>query len=327
MKEILDWTIVYEALSGIPLHYGVEVTNSVVVCTMQVDGTRALLGGTIRIDGGVMNEPGVIVEILRQQSERNCNGALIAVVRPERGLGIDDFFEHLYRNWPLDFHMGNVLQTDEAIAAGCGCGERKELGDELELLGTTTASLYQGRRVLRDEKEYRARRTPGGVTARKFAVMLTQVRSHLDTAEATRHVLSELRGSTPMMGRAAVLCALDHTAFRDGLIVWACGFAGAPDDFALVPYAESAPHHARIESAIDALRRLCRWAPRGGAAAPLATAAYLAWYTGNGLQARVLAQQALTEDPGYSLARIVEDALLGMVPPPWVEKQGERLVG
>lgn len=318
----------YEALAGIPLHYGVEVTNSVVVCTMRVDGTRAELGGTIRVDGEVVDEPRVILEILRAQQRLGCNAALIVVVSPGTHARITEFFDALYQDWPLEYHAGNALHTRDAIAAGCGCGETVEMGDPLELMGTVTSSRYWGRNVLSNERDFRARRTPGAVLARKLDELLSQVPTPIDTTGATEHLLRAVRtfGAPPMTQRATILRALEIAAFRDGFISWASSTSPPPSDFTLVPSHSSGPDEFRIRDAISTVLDLCRWMPEGAAAAPIGTAAYLAWYSGNGLQARVLTTQALEEDPSYRLALLVESALTGMVAPPWVTPEGARLV-
>lgn len=327
MREIFDWKIVYEALSGIPLQFGVEVRDSVVICLMEVQGNQASLGGSVRIDAGVMAEPEVIREILRSRVKLGVNAAMIAVIRPENGRGIDDFFAELRRDWPLEYHAGYALHTDEAIAASCACGDEIQIGDALELCATTTATQWAGRDVWADETWFRAKRTPGGAMATKMAGLIAEQAAVLDSAEVTALAVEMLtRREFSMAQKARVVGALQDLAFRDGFLSWATSTRDSPRDFARFFSRYEVPDQRRIDRAISLLRSLCRWLPEGVAAAPLASAAYLAWFSGNGIQARVLTEQATEEDSEYSLTALMNKILDAGAPPPWVTQRAEQLV-
>lgn len=325
MREIFDWKIVYEALSGIPFHYGCVVRDSVVMCMMTVEGNRVTLDGSLRIDAEVMAEPHAVLEILRQRGEYGSNAALVAVLHPEVDLNIDGFFTALTSGWPLAYHAGYALQTDSAVAASCACGENMEMGDVLELCGTVTAAEYVGQVVGHDERWFRTRRTPGGGMATKMAALIDAAET--DPIQVTALVLESLgKFRLTMAEKARIVRALRNIAFRDGFLSWATSTQEPPADFAEFFTGYERPDQWRLDRAIALLTGLCRWLPQGDAAVPLGCASYLAWFSGNGLRARVLYEQAVEENPEYSLAVLVGKMLGAGAPPPWVTRQAERLV-
>jgi hypothetical protein len=56
------------------------------------------------------------------------------------------------------------------------------------------------------------------------------------------------------------------------------------------------------------------------AAAPLALLALIAWWSGDGARAGVLVDQALTADPDYRLAALVDQMITAGFPPGWVRR-------
>lgn len=327
MKEIFDWKIVYEALSGIPLHYGVEVRDSVVVCSMVVEGTKALLGGSVRIDGEVIEDPDVVISILEGQRHYGNNGALIAVVKPRRTRGLDQFFAELSAKWPMAYHAGYVVHSEEMISASCACGTDIEVGDELELLATTASTMNAGRDVWANETFFRADRSPHSARARTMASLIEQEEGTSDSTTVTEIVLKGVAGSRlTMKQKAQAVSALGDVAFRDGLLSWASGTMPSPSDFRGFWSDYELPDLGRIDHTIDFLRGLCRWLPTSRAASPIASSAYLAWYSGNGLRARVLTEQAAQEDASYPLTRLMDRIIDAGAPPPWVSQRRERLV-
>lgn len=328
MREIFDWKIVYEALSGIPHQFGAQTHNSVVIATLEIEGSTAMLSGAVRVDGEVISEPGVILDILEAQMHYGSNGALIAVVHPQGDAGIERFFDELTDHWPMDYHAGYVVQTPDAIAASCACGDEIELGDELELLATVTTSINASRPVWGCDTDLRVERTAGAKRAETMAGLLADVPTPIDTREVTELIVSRHGRWTPltMAQKATVVRALEIVDFRDGFLSWASSRADAPKDFERYWADYELPDHTRIEHAIRFLTGLCRWLPEGDAAAPIASAAYLAWYSGHGTQARVLTEQAAEEDREYSLTALMNRILAHAAPPPWVTHRHERLV-
>ncbi|WP_088320768.1 DUF4192 domain-containing protein [Kineosporia sp. R_H_3] len=64
---------------------------------------------------------------------------------------------------------------------------------------------------------------------------------------------------------------------------------------------------------------LARRAPAGSRAEPLAALAWLAWWSGDAVRGRLLADRALQDVPGHRLAGLVHALLEGSVPPPWTD--------
>jgi hypothetical protein len=110
------------------------------------------------------------------------------------------------------------------------------------------------------------------------------------------------------------LTGADDLAARTAARLMACGRAeeafatgerGAPDDDLL-------ERGRRVTSA------LARRAPAGRRVEVLALMAWVAWWQGDGVRSRLLADRALSERPGHRLACLVSAALTAAVPPPWV---------
>ncbi|WP_170163133.1 DUF4192 family protein [Bogoriella caseilytica] len=128
-----------------------------------------------------------------------------------------------------------------------------------------------------------------------------------------------------------LLDSLQDVQVRDAVVAAAlagCAVAeisGVGDVGAATDRAESAGPDSRLVRATIALvGHLAACAPPAAAAAPLATAAYLSWWLGEGARADVLAQQSLGRDPEHRLAALVLLALEGGMPPPWVAPRSPR---
>jgi len=126
------------------------------------------------------------------------------------------------------------------------------------------------------------------------------------------------------------LVALEDVLVRDEVIasltagsrerVFGPGGSGRPDRYR--------PVRPVVERAREVLEAVVRHAPEGASAAPLAVLAWLAWWSGEGARAGVLAGQCLAEDSTHGLGRLVDDLLRLGVPPGWVKSdRGGRVAG
>jgi hypothetical protein len=99
------------------------------------------------------------------------------------------------------------------------------------------------------------------------------------------------------------------------------GDAGVADVLESVfgPSGGTVPDGGLADRGATALRHLVRCAGPHRRAAPLGVLAWLAWWLGEGALANDYAGLALEADPGYSLARLVEEALAAGLAPGWVE--------
>jgi hypothetical protein len=99
---------------------------------------------------------------------------------------------------------------------------------------------------------------------------------------------------------AALLAGLTGGTARDACLAWVDG------------------HRMLLDSAIEVLADLTRRADAPYGAAPAALLAFCAWQRGEGALANVAADRALTDDPGYRLARLLAQALAsGLDPAAW----------
>lgn len=333
METIFDRTLIRESLAGINLRYGAKIANSIVVCTFNADGRFATVGHSIRFDLDVCEAPEQMAEILEFHS-RTANGALlVAIVDEERAHEIGELFARMAELWPLTYHGGNVMWCGSAMWASDAGGTRREEVDELELLATQTSQHYAGWAVAESPGDLGAPRDPDGDHHEMVSAVLGAAMMPRDYRAATAGIVRAVEDGSPCGVRelAGVLAALRASVrFRDGLISWAIGNRPAPSDLRSSCEDHSEERVAepqRFERILALLKDTATIAPEGGAAAPLAAAAYLAWFSGNGLRARILAEQCAEEDPEYSLGRLVNRAVSMHVPPPWVREDGDRLVG
>lgn len=72
---------------------------------------------------------------------------------------------------------------------------------------------------------------------------------------------------------------------------------------------------AQCQTAFDALTAVTRAAPEGYVAPAATACAMLAWFLGDGARACIALDRALADDPGYALARLVEQAVQAGLPP------------
>ncbi|MEP6525664.1 MAG: DUF4192 domain-containing protein [Nocardioidaceae bacterium] len=73
--------------------------------------------------------------------------------------------------------------------------------------------------------------------------------------------------------------------------------------------------HPRIEAHVDLWTQVTRRAVDGFVAAPSSLLGFACWIQGSGALARCAAERALRDDPGYSMAHLLEESLDRCVPP------------
>jgi hypothetical protein len=87
----------------------------------------------------------------------------------------------------------------------------------------------------------------------------------------------------------------------------------------LGPDPDARPQQGLVRTGARLLASLARRAPAGARAEPLAALAWLAWWSGDAVRGRLLADLALEEAPGHRLAGLVHALLESSVPPPWTD--------
>jgi hypothetical protein len=79
------------------------------------------------------------------------------------------------------------------------------------------------------------------------------------------------------------------------------------------------PEAGDLEAGRAILAGVARHAPPGHRADPLAVLAWLGWWSGNGVRARLLVGRALADRPDHRLAALVGEMVRCFVPPPWAD--------
>jgi hypothetical protein len=69
------------------------------------------------------------------------------------------------------------------------------------------------------------------------------------------------------------------------------------------------------------LAHVARTAPPGRRAQALAVLSWMAWWSGAGARARLLAGRALDDEPGHRMALMLDQLLLRGVPPGWALRE------
>jgi len=117
-------------------------------------------------------------------------------------------------------------------------------------------------------------------------------------------------GAEPTDGELAeVLAGLQNVGLRDHVLADMPGL-NEPMDATLFGATDQAPQWARIDNAEVLLKRLLTIASPTHAAAPLTMLGHICWWKGKGTAAANYMHVALTFDPDYHLARLL-DQLLG----------------
>jgi hypothetical protein len=81
------------------------------------------------------------------------------------------------------------------------------------------------------------------------------------------------------------------------------------------------PDRSLLERGSGMLAAVARTAPAGCRADALALLAWAAWWAGEGARGRLLAERALADDAGHTLASLVEQLLFRGVAPSWVRRR------
>lgn len=147
----------------------------------------------------------------------------------------------------------------------------------------------------------------------------------------------------PPFAAAALLWCLDRPRFRDvALVQWATdisvglraldaqlAFADegvpVPADIGEVFVGRGArPDPDRLRLALTLVRNVAARAPRTSRPAPLTAAAWLSWALGRSTHTAHYLTQALTIDPAYSMASLLQSMIDAALLPEWVFRRGER---
>jgi hypothetical protein len=117
---------------------------------------------------------------------------------------------------------------------------------------------------------------------------------------------------------AEVLAGLQHVGLRDQILADMPGIDG-PMAATLFGATDEAPQWDRIDSSEKLLRQLLTISSPTLAAAPLTMLGHICWWKGRGTAAGNYMHVALTFDPGYHLARLLDQMLGSGVVSGWAQ--------
>lgn len=277
-------------------------------------------------------------------SDRDLAGEVLDAVTPlldRLGLRLEDAW-----------HIGRGVYRSLTCEQSCCPPEGMPLAD-LDASLLRAELVYRGEAVLADRAELLGDLSPlppsvrAEVEKAAHAAWLRPAGGSLGRRAAAAAALSGWRRAlaawpeVPEPATAGVLlAALDDVVVRDAIMMTAvpgCGdvaerlavrdvdgdvqraLAAMFGPVAGRPRWVVRPDRDLADAVAGLLRHLVRAAENHRRAAPLAAWAWLAWWTGNGALAADLVDRALDADPGYSLARLLETAVHGPLPPPWVD--------
>lgn len=112
-------------------------------------------------------------------------------------------------------------------------------------------------------------------------------------------------GTPNLIGAPRLVQALRDITFRDEVLAWTA--------------------QAEAASLLGMLTELCRLAADADAAPVCSVLAWAAYQQGSGALANVAADRALRAEPGYSLAVLLEQMIVGQVPPEELREVSRRL--
>nr|NLD40882.1 DUF4192 family protein [Actinomycetales bacterium] len=335
-----SWNLALEALSTVPFTFGFVPTNSVVVLSLDAEERSVSLGPCGRIDLAAVyaardaGEFGAMVEVTGPVARGGARGGLVAVwAEAENQEAASELLElvagMLAAEWPFEEHWGTFLVTSDGVLGLTAAGDLMGWKDALELQITRFAMSRDACALAEGSSSLRVPRSDDPAAARDVLAARTELAGERIVGKLALQLTQELvqaldSGEPDLRAQGRLGLALQDVWFRDALLAWV--LAGAPEvvdimGIPVVPWLEASqlrPPRPSVQSAIALLGAIARHQPPGNAAPPLACAAYLAWFAGQGALPRELMEQALEEDPTYSLAHLVEDALAASVPPPWV---------
>jgi hypothetical protein len=247
-------------------------------------------------------QPGV-VKVVRDQIPR-LGLPLVDVL----GVARDAYRSYLCRNpaccppggRPLDEVMGGVLAAHMVFAGLTLVEDESELIADVMPVGEASRSEPTGPE-------------PGDDGPPDPARLLAAWRCELDRAQPDLPVLVRLGA------------AMTDVRLRDAVMLTLVPDAGsAPEDLLAgrsVPVdalLARPPEDDLLERATTRLAAAARSSPPRARADLLGVLAWLAWWSGDGARARLLADLASTTWPGHRLAGMVTLLLQECVPPPWV---------
>lgn len=344
MRTAESWDLALEAISTVPFTFGFLPAESVVVLSLDAEEKSFTIGATGRVDLDALfaardaGQFGAMVEITGPIARAGRSGGLVAVWSDveghEEASELLEFVAGMMAaEWPFEYHWGTFLVSPQGVLGMNADGEHMGWKDSLELTTTRFAMGKEACSIPVGSASLRVPRLEDPEAAAPAATAWEDVMNSRWTGALTRALTREVQEAVEAGALAdpeaqgRIGAALANRHFRDGLMVWALVGAPPTKSFPAVPVeewlelADQAPPPDEVDTVIRLLLDVASNLPEGEAAPALGTAAFLSWFAGQGARPRELMEQALEEDPDYTLALIVRDCLAATLPPPWVRRR------
>lgn len=302
---------VSELRASIPYLLGFYPERSLVLIGLAEEGTVVV---TIRVDAPMsVQETHRMVEHLRPVLRRAAPKRLVVAYCDDYELATDDAIEAQHRRFSARrafetvSELGPVIEAAlEAEGLSCGFLWPANPGEPRPALGPVpqiaVAQALAGRTLLRNRDElYRQLEPVGGPARRSVRQQLEQLRQvgldSLELIDVVAQILARGAGDTYGQGQAP----LDSSE-----IAW-CALAVADTDARdrLITWIAQDQRWWRI----DPWCRVAQLAPAVYRAPALTVVAIIAYLTGDGALAQCALEQALTQEPNYLLATMIDTGL------------------
>ncbi|UFU04818.1 DUF4192 domain-containing protein [Ruania halotolerans] len=343
-----------DVLSWLPFQLGFQPHESAVMVALRRSADSMSIGVVARFDlADLAREPRLQAEAERHLARESAVGALFVLVSNEPWLRIShrkgDAGEVL-RWWlqtPWADPATTWLLSDEAFrCVECSdppcCPAAGRPAAILEESEVTATMVFRGHSYASTRRELVAdmeRSAPGRRAASAAATRYEGRRDRIDPMRWRRLALRRWVELIDRIGQpgqelaapiepalvGAVLAGLADDWVRDGVLLWAAtGRALSDRERGAVLEAlftgSVNPHEGRLHAANAALGLLGAHASRRWRVPVLSTAAWLAWWGGDGARAALLLERVAQIDSSYPLARLLSAVVAGGVAPGWVRE-------
>ncbi|WP_454778723.1 DUF4192 domain-containing protein [Georgenia muralis] len=315
-----------EILAAIRYRLGFTPAESVVVAGITEDDTLGLIA---RVDVDATTSPGALAPVVRALTDARV-AALILVAYTTGQIGAraaldlatvnnpDLLAWPTRRIWASPTHYG-TLDTAKAPVRPI---------DDLDSTAVAAAMTAEGLAPAASRADLARAFDPAPTAARRAAAtardewITTHTGNITDAVAATFDAWHAARTAPRPAAHGHLAAALTNKAARDAVL--ALILTGrrptGPADIVAALDAHPAGRTDAVRAALDTLTATAAHNSGPYAAGPLALAAFIQWWLGNGAIANVYTDAALTEDPTHHLATLTRQALDAGVPPTWAQR-------
>ncbi|WP_159620764.1 DUF4192 domain-containing protein [Ruania rhizosphaerae] len=350
-----------DVLSWVPYLLGFRPMESIVLIGVHTGSAGSGTGLVARFDLADLDDLRVRAEVMHHLARDGADEVLCVIVTEEPW---DETLRLGGRsgqalNWWLQSPVADarstwVLSSRAFRCVECGrppcCPVDGRPASVLDHSAVTAAFVFQGRSYVSRREDLAAHAdvvAPGRSVASAAAARHARRRERggqrwrAQSSERWLDLVDELidpvaggtqqRGHVPapaLVGK--ILAGLTDPWVRDGVLLWVVTGRMLEDEerpgaLADVFSGRLGPSASRIDVALQAMTLLASHATRRWRVTPLATASWIAWWSGDGAQAGVLLERARALDPDHSLGDLMAAVLAAGIPPGWAGTGTEAL--